>query len=62
MFQYDYQNEIFIPFRICLGPMADIWMYIIKHVKNESTVQMIKGNLRLNSKAQTDVCKLPEEF
>jgi|688.fasta_scaffold547253_2 hypothetical protein len=42
--------------------MADIWMYIIKHVKNESTVQMIKGNLRLNSKAQTDVCKLPEEF
>ena len=39
--------------------MADIWMYIIKHVKNESNVQMIKGNLRLNSKAQTDVCKLP---
>ncbi|KAI9552146.1 hypothetical protein GHT06_022483 [Daphnia sinensis] len=39
---------------ICLGPMADIWMYVIKHVKSEATVQTIKGNLSLHSRAQIE--------
>lgn len=64
MFQY-YLNlkhitkfQYIFVFRICLGPLADVWMYVMKHIKNESTVQTIKGNLRLNSKTQIDVCKL----
>lgn len=41
--------------RICLGPLADVWIYVIDHVKAESTVQMIQGNLKLNSKGKNEV-------
>lgn len=33
-------------------------MYVIKHVKDESTVQTIQGNLRLNSRVENEVCIL----
>lgn len=38
--------------------MADIWMYVTKHVKSDATVQIIKGNLSLHSRAQTEVAAL----
>lgn len=44
--------------RICLGPMVDVWSYILKHVKSEETVLKIKGNLKLNPGVQIEVIKI----
>ena len=38
--------------RICLGPMVDIWPYIIKNVKHESFIKIMRGNLQLHSGSQ----------
>ncbi|XP_068734247.1 HAUS augmin-like complex subunit 5 isoform X1 [Montipora capricornis] len=32
---------------LCRGPMADVWKYVLEHVKSTKTVQKIKGNLKL---------------
>lgn len=41
--------------RICLGPWVDVWSYIIQHVKSESSVSVVKGNLKLNAKVHIQV-------
>ncbi|XP_071842146.1 uncharacterized protein [Apostichopus japonicus] len=37
---------------ICRGNMADIWEYVIEHVRNHETVHKIKGNLKLHQLQQ----------
>lgn len=45
--------------RICLGPMADIWMYVVSHVKSEKSVETMKGNLKLHS---SNTCNVSISF
>ncbi|KAM3669378.1 uncharacterized protein VK521_005468 isoform 1-T1 [Ammospiza maritima maritima] len=33
--------------RLCSGPAAPIWDYVIRHVRNQRNVKKIRGNLRL---------------
>lgn len=32
---------------LCRGPMADVWKYVLEHVRSTKTVQKIHGNLKL---------------
>jgi len=39
---------------ICLGPLVDVWSYVIKHIKSDATVHKITGNLKLNPGLQIE--------